>query len=117
MALHEVRSGGEVEVVGLLTMVKAATGLVAMHGVRRVLLEAQAAALGLPLHVVELPWPCPNPLYEQLTSTAMDAARQGEVSQVIFGDLFLEDIRGYREESLAGVGMTPGLPAVAPVHR
>lgn len=110
MALHEVRSGGEVEVVGLLTMVKAATGRVAMHGVRRVLLEAQAAALGLPLHVVELPWPCPNPLYEQLMSTAMDAARQGEVSQVIFGDLFLEDIRGYREESLAGVGMTPVFP-------
>src|SRR5271154_92291 len=110
LALHEVRSAGEVEVAGLLTTVNAAAGRVAMHGVRRVLLEAQAAALGLPLHVVELPWPCPNPIYEQLMSAAMDAARQRDVSRVIFGDLFLEDIRAYREASLAGTGMTPVFP-------
>ena len=110
LALHEVRSAGEVEVAGLLTTVNAVAGRVAMHGVRRVLLEAQAAALGLPLHVVELPWPCPNPVYEQLMSAAMDAARQRDVSRVIFGDLFLEDIRAYREASLAGTGMTPVFP-------
>ena len=110
LALHEVRSAGEVEVAGLLTTVNAAVGRVAVHGVRRVLLEAQAAALGLPLHVVELPWPCPNPVYEQLTSMAMDTARQRDVSRVIFGDLFLEDIRAYREASLAGTGMTPVFP-------
>lgn len=110
LALHEVRSAGEVEVTGLLTTVNTAAGRVAMHGVRRVLLEAQAAALGLPLHVVELPWPCPNPVYEQLMSAAMDAARQRNVSRVIFGDLFLEDIRAYREASLAGTGMTPVFP-------
>lgn len=110
LALHEVRSVGEVEVAGLLTTVNAAAGRVAMHGVRRVLLEAQAAALGLPLHVVELPWPCPDPIYEQLMSAAMDAARQWDVSRVIFGDLFLEDIRAYREASLAGTGMTPVFP-------
>ena len=110
LALHEVRSAGEVEVAGLLTTVNAAAGRVAMDGVRRVLLEAQAAALGLPLHVVELPWPCTNPVYEQLMSAAMNAARQRDVSRVIFGDLFLADIRAYREASLAGTGMTPVFP-------
>ena len=84
--------------------------LVKQHDVRRVLPEDQAAALGLPLHVVELPWPCPNPVYEQLMSAAMDAARRQDVSRVIFGDLFLEDIRAYREASLAGTGMTPVFP-------
>jgi len=110
LALHEIRSAGEVEVAGLLTTVNAAAGRVAMHGVRRVLLEAQAAALGLPLHVVELPWPCPNRVYEQLMSAALDAARQQDVSQVIFGDLFVADIRAYREASLAGSGITPVFP-------
>ena len=116
LALHEVRSVGEVEVAGLLTTVNAAAGRVAMHGVRRVLLQAQAAALGLPLHVVELLWPCPNPVYEQLMSAAMATAPQQEVSRIIFGDLFLADIRAYREASLAGRHDT-GLPAMAPAHR
>jgi uncharacterized protein (TIGR00290 family) len=110
LALHEVRSAGEVDVAGLLTTVNAAAGRVAMHDVRRVLLEQQAAALGLPLHVVELPWPCPNPVYEQLMSAATDAARRQDVSQIIFGDLFLADIRAYREASLAGTGLTPVFP-------
>jgi uncharacterized protein (TIGR00290 family) len=110
LALHEVRSVGEIEVTGLLTTVNASAGRVAMHDVRRVLLDAQAAALGLPLHVVELPWPCPNAVYEQLMSAAMDAARQQDVSQIIFGDLFLADIRAYREASLTGTGMTPVFP-------
>jgi uncharacterized protein (TIGR00290 family) len=110
LALHEVRSAGEVDVAGLLTTVNAAAGRVAMHDVRRVLLEEQAAALGLPLHVVELPWPCPNPVYEQLMSAATDAARRQDVSQIIFGDLFLADIRAYREASLAGTGLTPVFP-------
>jgi uncharacterized protein (TIGR00290 family) len=110
LALHEVRSDGGLDVAGLLTTVNAAAERVAMHGVRRVLVEAQAAALGLPLHVVELPWPCPNPVYEQLTSAAWDAARRQGVSRVIFGDLFLADIRAYREASLEGTGMTPVFP-------
>jgi uncharacterized protein (TIGR00290 family) len=110
LALHEVRSAGEIDVTGLLTTVDTAAGRVAMHGVRRVLLEAQAAALGLPLHVIELPWPCPNPVYEQLMSQGLAAARQQDVSQIIFGDLFLADIRAYREASLAGTGLTPVFP-------
>jgi diphthamide synthase (EF-2-diphthine--ammonia ligase) len=100
LALHEARSAGEIEVAGLLTTVNASFERVAMHGVRRVLLEAQAAALGLPLHVVELPWPCTNPVYERLMSEAIDAARQQDVSRMVFGDLFLADIRAYREASL-----------------
>jgi len=110
LALHEVRSAGEIEVIGLLTTVNASFERVAMHGVRRVLLEAQAAALGLPLHVVELPWPCTNPVYERLMSGAIDAARQRDVSRMVFGDLFLADIRAYREASLAGTGMSPVFP-------
>jgi diphthamide synthase (EF-2-diphthine--ammonia ligase) len=110
LALHEGRSAGEIDVTGLLTTVDTAAGRVAMHGVRRVLLEAQAAALGLPLHVIELPWPCPNPVYEQLMSQRLAAARQQDVSQIIFGDLFLADIRAYREASLAGTGLTPVFP-------
>jgi uncharacterized protein (TIGR00290 family) len=110
LALHEVRSDGGLDVAGLLTTVNAAAERVAMHGVRRVLVEAQAAALGLPLHVVELPWPCSNPVYEQLTSAAWDAARRQGVSRVIFGDLFLADIRAYREASLEGTGVTPVFP-------
>jgi uncharacterized protein (TIGR00290 family) len=110
LALHEVRSAGEIDIIGLLTTVNTAAGRVAMHGVRRVLLEAQAAALGLPLHVVELPWPCPNLVYEQRMSAAISAARQHDVSRIVFGDLFLADIRAYREASLAGTGLTPDFP-------
>ncbi len=110
LALHEIRSAGELDITGLLTTVNTAAGRVAMHGVRRELLEAQAAALGLPLHVVELPWPCPNPVYEQRMSSGLAAARQRDVSQIIFGDLFLADIRAYREASLAGTGLTPVFP-------
>jgi uncharacterized protein (TIGR00290 family) len=110
LALHEARSAGEVEVTGLLTTVNSTAGRVAMHAVRQLLLEAQAAALGLPLHVVELPWPCPNEVYEQRMSAAVDTARQQGVERMVFGDLFLEDIRAYREASLAGTGITPVFP-------
>ena len=81
-----------------------------MHGVRRVILEAQADALGLPIHVVELPWPCPNGVYERRMSTAVSAAREAGVRWMVFGDLFLEDVRRYRERSLAGTGLTPLFP-------
>ena len=81
-----------------------------MHGVRRELLEAQAAALGLPLHVVELPWPCSNERYEQLMSAAVAAARAEGVEVMIFGDLFLADVRSYRERMLAGSGLRPIFP-------
>jgi len=110
LALHHARRDPEVEVVGLLTTVNAAFDRVAMHGVRRALLEAQASALGLPLHVVELPWPCTNEVYEQRMAAAVDVALEAGVEVMVFGDLFLEDVRGYRERTLEGTGVRPLFP-------
>ena len=109
-ALDAARRAGEVEITGLLTTVNANADRVAMHAVRRELLEAQAAALGLPLHVVELPWPCPNEVYEQRMSDAVAAARDADVERMVFGDLFLSDVRDYRERMLDGTGITPVFP-------
>jgi uncharacterized protein (TIGR00290 family) len=110
LALHHARCDGELEVVGMLTTVNAAFDRVAMHGVRRALLEAQAAALGLPLHVVELSWPCSNQVYEQRMSVAVDAGLEAGVDAIVFGDLFLEDVRRYRERALAGTGLRALFP-------
>lgn len=110
LALHEIPAAGDVEVVGLLTTVNTVAERVAMHGVRRALLLAQAEALGLPLHVVGLPWPCPNGVYEERMATAVAQARDAGVERIGFGDLFLEDIRRYREEALAGSGLEPLFP-------
>lgn len=109
-ALHDVLRAGELEVVGLLTTVNAAFDRVAMHGVRRELLDAQAAALGLDLHVVELPWPCSNEVYEALMGAAVATAASSGVEAIVFGDLFLEDVREYRERALAGSGLRPVFP-------
>ena len=99
-----------IEVNGLLCTVNAEADRVAMHAVRRELLEAQADRLGLPLHVVEIPFPCPNDVYEARMATALAAAVEAGVGQVVFGDLFLEDIRAYREAALEGSGVTPVFP-------
>lgn len=109
-ALHTVRKQGAVEIVALLTTVNAAVSRVAMHAVRESLLQAQADAVGLPLVQVPLPWPCPNTAYEQAMGEAMRRARGEGVTHVVFGDLFLEDIRKYREEKLASCGMTAVFP-------
>ncbi len=108
-ALHTVRSAGQVPITALLSTVTG-SDRVASHGVRRVLLQAQARALGLPLHVVELPTPCPNEVYEQAMGEAMLAARRAGADQLVFGDLFLADVRAYREQSLHGTGITPVFP-------
>jgi uncharacterized protein (TIGR00290 family) len=110
LALRHILAAGEVEVTGLLTTVNAEFERVAMHGVRRSLLEQQAAALGLPLHVVDLPWPCSNEVYEQLMSSAVTAAVSAGVEAMVFGDLFLEDVRRYRERMLEGTGLRPLFP-------
>jgi uncharacterized protein (TIGR00290 family) len=109
-ALHEVRRAGELDVVGLLTTVTAPYQRVSMHAVRVELLAAQADAVGLPLHVVEIPSPCPNDVYAETMATALAAARGDGVTHVVFGDLFLEDVRAYREARMADVGMTPVFP-------
>jgi uncharacterized protein (TIGR00290 family)/PAS domain S-box-containing protein len=109
-ALHTVRQAGEFEVVALLTTVNRTHGRVAMHAVRESLLEMQAAAAGLRSVKVPIPSPCPNEVYESAMSEVMARARDEGVRHVIFGDLFLEDIRAYREKQLAGCGMTPVFP-------
>lgn len=83
---------------------------VAMHSTRRRILEAQAEAVGLPLHVVPLPWPCPDEVYESRMREAVEHALFLGVTHVAFGDLFLEDIRKYRERQLAGTGLEPLFP-------
>jgi uncharacterized protein (TIGR00290 family) len=109
-ALHTVRLAGEFEVVALITTVNRTHGRVAMHAVRESLLEMQAAAAGLPLVKVAIPSPCPNEIYEAAMSEAMAQAGNKRVRHVIFGDLFLQDIRAYREKQLAGCGMIPVFP-------
>jgi uncharacterized protein (TIGR00290 family) len=109
-ALQTARQDGSIDVVGLICTVNAAADRVAMHAVRRDLVEAQADRLGLPVRVVEIPSPCPNEVYEAQMATAMAAAAADGVEHVVFGDLFLTDVRAYREEALAGSGIAPLFP-------
>ena len=104
-ALNEILRSGEVEIVGILTTVTAAFGRVSMHGVREVLLDRQADALGLRCWKVPIPSPCPNEVYEQEMERVLADLQDIGVTQVIFGDLFLEDLRRYREGKLAEIGM------------
>jgi uncharacterized protein (TIGR00290 family) len=108
--LHTVRAEGLGTPGALLTTVNDAAQRVAMHAVRMEVLEAQAAAAGLPLVVVRIPSPCPNEIYEQRMAEACRAAVADGFTHVAFGDLFLEDVRRYREERLAGSGLTPIFP-------
>ena len=96
--------------MGLFTTVNEAFDRVAMHAVRRDLLEAQAASAGLPLHVIPIPWPCPNEAYEAAMARFVEEAKERGVTHFAFGDLFLEDIRRYREQKLAGTGIAPVFP-------
>ena len=109
-ALHVLRQGGEAEVAGLFTTINAAFDRVAMHAVRRELLEAQARAAGLPLHRIEIPHPCSNTDYERIMGAFVAEARSEGVEAMAFGDLFLADIREYRERQLAGTGIAPLFP-------
>ena len=109
-ALHEARRAGDLDIVGALTTVTDSFGRVAMHGVREKLLYAQLAAAGLPAIVVRIPFPCPNEIYEREMAAAIKDAKARGVTHMIFGDLFLEDVRAYRERQLAGTGITPVFP-------
>ncbi len=109
-ALHTLRRRPDVTVVGLVTTINEAFDRVAMHGVRRELLEAQAAAAGLPLNVLPIPNPCPNEAYEAIMGAFVAGQQRAGVEAFAFGDLFLEDIRRYREERLAGTGIAPLFP-------
>ena len=108
-ALHTLR-GESTDVVGLLTTLKENVGRVSMQGVRRELLYAQAETLGLPVWEVPLPSPCPNDEYERRMSATMQRAVDERITHIAFGDLFLNDVRKYREEKMAGTGIEPLFP-------
>ena len=109
-SLEMLRRGGEHEVTGLFTTVNALFDRVAMHAVRRTLLEVQAKAAGLPLHAIDIPYPCPNADYERIMGAFVARAQAHGVDAMAFGDLFLADIRAYREKQLAGTGIAPLFP-------
>ena len=109
-ALHVLRQDPRIEVAGLLTTVNEAYDRVAMHAVRRALLERQADAVGLPLVVVAIPSPCPNDVYETAMARANAEARERGIMGIAFGDLFLADIRRYRERQMEGSGLRLHFP-------
>ncbi len=109
-ALHLLRSDPDVDLLGLFTTVNREFDRVAMHAVRRTLLDAQVASIGLPLDAIPIPYPCPNEAYEAAMAAFIEEAKRRAVTHFAFGDLFLEDIRRYREEKLAGTGIRPLFP-------
>jgi uncharacterized protein (TIGR00290 family) len=109
-SLHEVRREGAYDVVGALTTVTDTFARVSMHGVREEVLHAQLEAAGLPPLIVSIPYPCPNETYEARMADALARAKDADVTHIVFGDLFLADVRAYREQRLAGTGITPLFP-------
>jgi uncharacterized protein (TIGR00290 family) len=109
-SLYKLRQREDVNVVGLLTTINTSFRRVAMHSTRCELLQAQANAARLPLWEVPLPWPCSNDAYEQAMSEICRTAVQQGISAIAFGDLFLEDVRRYREDRLQGTGLQPIFP-------
>jgi uncharacterized protein (TIGR00290 family) len=108
--LHVLRQQAAYDIVGLVTTINTSAERVAMHAVRTDLLKTQAAAAGLPLWPVPIPSPCSNAQYEAAMRTVIERARAADVTAFAFGDLFLQDIRAYRERQLAGSGLTPVFP-------
>ena len=109
-ALHEVRRAGDFEIVAALTTVTDTFRRVSMHGVREDLLAAQVAAAGLPAITVRIPFPCPNEAYERAMGGALAGVKASGIEHVVFGDLFLQDVRAYRESRLASIGMSAVFP-------
>jgi uncharacterized protein (TIGR00290 family) len=109
-ALHLLRQQPEVQVIALLTTFNSAADRVAMHAVRRALVEAQAERTGLPLWAVDLPWPCSNLEYEERMRAVCQRATTEGITAIAFGDLFLQDIRDYRVRQLQGSGLEPLFP-------
>ena len=110
MALHTILQRDDVQVTALLTTVTEGYERISMHGVRRELLERQAQSIGLPLHEVRIPPQCVNPIYEARMEEALRVHYNRGVRKVAFGDIFLEDLRVYREKNLARIGMTALFP-------
>lgn len=108
--LWQLQQDPTIELVALWTSINQEADRVAMHAVRRELVEAQAAAAGLPLWTSPLPWPCCNQQYEVVLQVLWQRAHSAGLEQVAYGDLFLEDIRRYREQQMHGTGLTPIFP-------
>ncbi len=109
-ALHLLRQDPGIEIVALLTTLNSEFQRVAMHGTRRSIVEAQAAAVQLPMWIVPLPWPCSNEVYERLMAKVCTRAVAEHIDAIAFGDLFLPDIRAYREAQLKPTGLEPLFP-------
>jgi uncharacterized protein (TIGR00290 family) len=109
-ALHLLRQQSDIEAVGLLTTINSEFNRVAMHGTHRAILEAQATAAGLPLWEILLPWPCSNEVYGQRMAEACLRAIDENIQAFAFGDLFLRDVRSYREQQLISTGIEPLFP-------
>lgn len=109
-ALQEIRKANEFDVIGAVTTVTETFGRVSIHGVREEILLAQLEAAGLPPRIVPIPYPCPNEIYEARMGEAVARAVKDGITHMIFGDLYLADIRAYREQKLAGTGITPVFP-------
>jgi uncharacterized protein (TIGR00290 family) len=110
LSLHALRSSPDFEPAGLLTTINEDYDRISVHGVRRELLERQAESIGLPLRKVLIPKDCPNEIYEDRLAVALREAKAQGIHHVAFGDLFLEDIRAYREKQMAALGLTPVFP-------
>jgi uncharacterized protein (TIGR00290 family) len=109
-ALHQLHQNPEIEVVGLFCTVNRVFGRVAMHGVRVELLRRQAEAIGLPLEIIEIPYPCSDAEYAEIMGQFVARARHDQIAHFAFGDLYLESVRRYREKKLAGTGISPLFP-------
>ena len=109
-ALHKLQQNPEIELVGLFCTVNKEFDRVAMHGVRVELLQKQAESIGLPLEIIEIPYPCSNAEYEKIMGQFVERVKNDNIEYFAFGDLFLEDVRNYREEKLKGSGIKPVFP-------
>ena len=109
-ALHESRNEGVLDIVGVLTTITQPYGRVSMHGVRESVLAQQVERLGLPLYQVYLPAPCSNDIYQAQMAEALQRSRDAGITHVVFGDLFLDDVRQYRKTQMLEAGMTPVFP-------
>jgi uncharacterized protein (TIGR00290 family) len=109
-ALHVLRQQAQYEIAGLMTTFNAAFDRVAMHSTRRALVEMQAKAAGLPLMAAPIPWPCSNADYESAMKRVCDQALGQGITAIAFGDLFLTDVRAYRERQLKDTGLEPLFP-------
>ena len=109
-ALHKLQQNREIDLAGLFCTVNKQFNRVAMHGVRVELLQKQAKSIGLPLEIIEIPYPCSNAEYEKIMGQFVERAKSDNIEYFAFGDLFLEDVRNYREEKLEGSGIKPIFP-------